>query len=43
MTSFIPSAAQAAEALTSAMRGAAAFANTLIAEARTGRTWLDVS
>lgn len=37
------SAAAAAEALTSAMRGAAAFAVPLVAEARTGRTWLDVS
>ena len=38
-----PSAAQAAEALTSAMRGAATFAVPLVAEARSGRTWLDVS
>jgi DNA polymerase I len=37
------SAATAAEALTSAMRGAAAFAVPLVAEARSGRTWLDVS
>jgi DNA polymerase-1 len=37
------SAAVAAEALTSAMRGAAAFAVPLVAEARTGRTWLEVS
>jgi DNA polymerase I len=37
------SAVAAAEALTSAMRGAAAFAVPLVAEARTGRTWLDVS
>ncbi len=36
-------AAQAAEALTNAMRGAAAFAVPLVAEARNGRTWLDVS
>jgi DNA polymerase-1 len=36
-------AAAAAEALTSAMRGAAAFAVPLVAEARIGRTWLDVS
>lgn len=38
-----PVAAAAAEALTSAMRGAAAFAVPLVAEARSGRTWLDVS
>jgi len=36
-------AAQAAEALTQAMRGAAIFAVPLVAEARSGRTWLDVS
>ncbi len=36
-------AAQAAEALAHAMRGAATFAVPLVAEARTGRTWLDVS
>jgi DNA polymerase-1 len=38
-----PVAVAAAEALTRAMRGAAAFANPLVAEARSGRTWLDVS
>jgi DNA polymerase-1 len=36
-------AVAAAEALTKAMCGAAAFAVPLVAEARSGRTWLDVS
>ena len=38
-----PVAAQAAEALVAAMRGAATFTVPLVAEARTGRTWLEVS
>ncbi|MEK7413196.1 MAG: DNA polymerase I [Planctomycetota bacterium] len=38
-----PVAAAAADALVTAMRGAAQFAVPLVAEARSGRTWLDVS